>query len=391
MGSLTGLKMLDLSRLLPGAYGSLLLADMGMEVLKVEDLERGDYMRKQGPIQKKENVHFLALNRNKKSMTLNLKSEEGREIFYRLIKSYDIVLESFRPGVMDRLGIGYEELKKRNPRVILCSLSGYGQDGFYRERPGHDINYIGLGGILELTGRRNGAPVIPAVQIADIGGGGMMAAFSILAAVVHREKTGEGQSLDISMLDGVISWASLHAAKYFMDHELPERGETLLAGRYACYQVYSTKDGRSMSLGALEQKFWKNFCEAVGRNDLVDKQFIEGEERLRLIEEVGKLFETRTQKEWIDAFRKVDACCEPVLTIEEVFHHPQVLHRQMVKEMEHPVEGKVVQVRSPVKSSRFPFEIRSPSPSWGEHTTEALKEIGYSDTEIQHFRQLKVI
>jgi crotonobetainyl-CoA:carnitine CoA-transferase CaiB-like acyl-CoA transferase len=391
MGSLTGLKMLDLSRLLPGAYCSLLLADLGMEVLKVEDLEQGDYMRKLGTVRKKDSAQFLEMNRNKKSLTLNLKTGEGREIFYRLIKTYDIVLESFRPGVVDRLGIGYEELKKRNPSVILCSLSGYGQDGPYRERSGHDINYISLGGILELTGKRNEAPAIPLAQIADIGGGGLMAAFALLAAVIHREKTGEGQFLDVSMMDGVISWTSTHAAKYFVDHELPKRGETLLTGKYACYQVYSTKDGRSMSLGALEQKFWKNFCEAIGRKDLVEKQFIEGEERVRLIEEVGRLFETRTQKEWIDFFNNVDACCEPVLTLEEVFHHPQVLHRQMVKEVEHPVEGTIRQVRSPVKSSRFPFEIRFPSPSWGEHTAEVLKEIGYSDTEIQHLQNLKVV
>ena len=218
-----------------------------------------------------------------------------------------------------------------------------------------------------------------------------MAALALLAAVVHREKTGEGQFLDVSMLDGVISWASMHAAKYFMDHELPKRGETLLTGRYACYQAYSTKDGRNMSLGALEQKFWKNFCEAIERKDLVEKQFIEGEERLRLIEEIGKVFETRTQKEWTDFFKNVDACCEPVLTLEEVFHHPQVLHRQMVKEMEHPVEGKAPQVRSPLKSSRFPFEIRSPSPLWGEHTDEVLREIGYSEGSIKHLRELKVI
>ncbi len=391
MGSLTGLKMLDLSRLLPGAYCSLLLADLGMEVLKVEDLEQGDYMRKLGSIRKKESVQFLALNRNKKSMTLNLKAEEGREVFYRLIKTYDIVLESFRPGVVDHLGIGYEELKKRNPRVIFCSLSGYGQDGPYRERSGHDINYISLGGILELTGRRNEPPTVPVVQIADIGGGGMMAAFALLAAIIHREKIGEGQFLDVSMLDGVISWISAQAVKYFMDSELPKRGETLLSGRYACYQVYSTKDRKNISLGALERKFWKNFCEAVGRPDLVEKQFVEGEGQIRLIEEVGKIFETRTQKEWADFLKNADTCCEPVLTLEEVFHHPQVLHRQMMQEVEHPVEGKTQQIRSPVKSSRFPFEIRSAAPLWGEHTHDVLREIGYSDGSIKHLRELKVI
>lgn len=391
MGLLKELKMLDLSRLLPGPYCSLLLADLGMEVLKVEDTEQGDYTRGIAPIRKKESAIFLALNRNKKSIKLNLKTREGKEIFYKLIQSYDIILESFRPGVIDRLGIGYQELRKRNPRVILCSLSGYGQDGPYQERSGHDINYIGLGGILEITGVKNGDPILPGVQIADIGGGGMMAAIAILAAAIHREKTGEGQFLDISMMDSVVSWLSIHAGKYFMDGELLKRGDMPLTGRYACYQVYPTKDGRHMSLGALEPKFWKNFCEAVGRRDLLDKQFIEGEEQLLVIEEIQNLFKTKTQEEWVDFFEKADACCEPILTFEQVFQHPQVLHRQMVVEVEHPVEGNIRQLGNPIKSSRFSFEIRTPSPAWGEHTIEVLKAMGYSEEEINHFKKVKAI
>jgi crotonobetainyl-CoA:carnitine CoA-transferase CaiB-like acyl-CoA transferase len=391
VGLLKELKMLDLSRLLPGPYCSLLLADLGMEVLKVEDPEQGDYTRGIGPIRKKDSAIFLALNRNKKSIKLNLKIREGKDIFYRLIQFYDIILESFRPGVMDRLGIGYQELKKRNPRVILCSLSGYGQDGPYQGRSGHDINYIGLGGVLEITGVKNGDPVLPGVQIADIGGGGMMAAIAILAAAIHREKTGEGEFLDISMMDSVVSWLSIHAGKYFMDGELLKRGDTPLTGRYACYQVYPTKDGRHMSLGALEPKFWKNFCEAVGRTDLMDKQFIEGEERLHIIEEIQNLFKTKTQEEWVDFFKKVDACCEPILTFEQVFEHPQVLHRQMVMETEHPVEGNFRQLGNPIKSSRFPFEIRTPSPAWGEHTMEVLRAAGFSEGEIRHFKEVKAI
>jgi crotonobetainyl-CoA:carnitine CoA-transferase CaiB-like acyl-CoA transferase len=391
VGLLRELKMLDLSRLLPGPYCSLLLADLGMEVLKVEDPEQGDYTRGIGPIREKDSAIFLALNRNKKSIKLNLKIREGKDIFYRLTQFYDIILESFRPGVMDRLGIGYQELKKRNPRVILCSLSGYGQDGPYQGRSGHDINYIGLGGVLEITGVKNGDPVLPGVQIADIGGGGMMAAIAILAAAVHREKTGDGEFLDISMMDSVVSWLSIHAGKYFMDGELLKRGDTSLTGRYACYQVYPTKDGRHMSLGALEPKFWKNFCDAVGRRDLMDKQFIEGEERLRVIEEIQNLFKAKTQKEWVDFFKKVDACCEPILTFEQVFEHPQVLHRRMVMEAKHPVEGNIRQLGNPIKSSRFPFEIRTPSPAWGEHTMEVLRATGFSEEEIKHFKEVKAI
>ncbi len=391
MEPLKGFRLLDLSRLLPGPYCSLLLADLGMEVLKVEDPEGGDYLRIMGRMGKRENAFFLSLNRNKKSITLNLKTKEGKEIFYKLIEMYDIVLEGFRPGVMDRLGIGFKELKKRNPRVIFCSLSGYGQDGPYRERSGHDINYIGLAGILELTGARNGAPVIPGIQMADFGGGGMTSAIAILAAIIHREKTGEGQFLDISMLDGILSWLSIHAGKYFIDQELPKRGEMLLNGGYACYQVYPTKDGRHMSLGALEPQFWKNFCEAIERRDLIYKQFIEGEERFRVIEEIQELFKNKTQKEWVDFFKNVDACCEPILTFAEVFRHPQVLHRQMVKEIEDPVEGKIRQVGNPIKSSQFSFEVRTPPPQQGEHTMEVLKAMGYSEEEIQHFREVKAI
>jgi crotonobetainyl-CoA:carnitine CoA-transferase CaiB-like acyl-CoA transferase len=391
VGLLKGLKMLDLSRLLPGPYCSLLLADLGMEVLKIEDPEQGDYMRMMGPSRKKESAYFHALNRNKKSMLVNLKSKEGKEIFYKLIDTYDILLEGFRPGVMDRLGIGYQELKSRNPRIIFCSLSGYGQDGPYKERSGHDINYIGLGGILELTGARDGDPIIPGTQIADIGGGGMMAAIAILAAIVHREKTGDGQYLDVAMHDGVISWLSIHAGRYFVDQELPKRGEMHLSGRYACYQVYPTKDGRHISLGALEPKFWKNFCETIGRKDLIPKQFIEGEERVHIIEEIRGLIKAKTQKEWIEFFKNTDACFEPILTLEEVFQHPHVLHRKMVMEYEHPVEGRTRQVGNPIKSSQYPFEIRTPSPAWGEHTIEVLRKIGYSEEEIKHFKEVKAI
>lgn len=387
---LSGFKMLDLSRLLPGPFCSLLLADLGMDVLKIENTDQGDYMRTMGPIKKKDSAYFLSLNRNKKSMTLNLKLEEGKEIFYRLIETYDIVLEGFRPGVMERLGIGYSELKKRNPRVILCSLTGYGQDGPYRDRSGHDINYLGLAGVLEMTGPRNGDPVLPGVQVADIGGGALMAAIGILSAVIQREKTGEGQHLDIAMFDGVLSWLSIHAARYFLEKILPKRGTMHLTGGYACYQIYKTKDNRYISLGALEQKFWENFCKAINREDLIPKQLTD-KDQPEIIEGLRQLFKTKTLEEWTEYFKGVDACIEPILNLEEVFKHPQVRHRKMVIEIDHPVEGKINQIGTPIKSSRFSFEIRRPPPLRGEHTAEVLKEVGYSDREIQRFKEKGVI
>jgi crotonobetainyl-CoA:carnitine CoA-transferase CaiB-like acyl-CoA transferase len=391
MGLLAGLKMVDLSRYLPGTYCSYLLADLGMEVLKIENPEQGDYLQGPPPDQKKNRPYFLAMNQNKKSMTLNLKTKEGKNVFYKLIEKYDVVLESFRPGVMDSLGVGYQELKKINPNVILCSISGYGQDGPYRERAGHDINYIGLGGILELTGLKNMPPTIPGVQIADIGGGGMMAAIAILAAVIHRAKTGEGQYLDVSMLDGVISWISRYAVTYFMEQEIPKRGDMIVTGRYACYHVYRTRDRRYMSLGAMEEKFWRNFCMAIDRKDFIQGQFIEGGKQVLMIQEIQKLFKTKTQKEWVDFFKNADACCEPILTIKEVFCHPQVLNRQMVKEIEHPIEGKIRLIGNPIKSSQFSFENPTPPPLWGEHTTDVLKTLGYSEKDIQHLREVKVV
>ncbi len=275
--------MLDLSRLLPGGFCSLLLADLGADVLKVEDTGMGDYVRwspplYDGPHESARSALFLALNRNKRSIRLDLKSDGGREALLRLVRDYDVVLESFRPGVLERLGVGYERMREENPGIVYCAISGYGQDGPKVAASGHDTNYLGLIGLLSLTGESGGPPVQAAGQIADLGGGALMAAFGILAALRERDGSpgrpgsGEGQLVDISMSDGALSWLAMVAGAYFADGNVPRRGEMLLAGAVVCYRPYECSDGY-VSLGALEPKFWQAWCRGVGREDLIPSQF----------------------------------------------------------------------------------------------------------------------
>jgi len=389
--ALSGIRVLDLTRLLPGPYCSMMLADLGAEVIKVEEVGQGDPMRQIPPIRKRDSALFLSLNRNKKSLSLNLKTTRGREIFCELVRTADIVLEGFRPGVMDKLKLGYDDLRNINPKIIYCSISGYGQDGPYAQRAGHDVNYLSIAGIMGITGTKDGCPVIPGVQIADIGGGGLLAAFCILAAVVSREKTGRGQYIDVAMMDGAFSWLSIHAGKYFADGVIPVPAGERLNGRYACYNIYSTKDGKYMSLGALEPQFWAAFCEAVGRQDLIAVQYVEGEKAEALIAEVTSIFLQRTSQEWVEALRDVDCCCEPVNNFEEAFSHPQILHRNLVVQMDHPLEGCIPQINFPANFSETPARMRSPAPVLGEHNEEILSETGLLKPEIDRLAKEKVI
>jgi alpha-methylacyl-CoA racemase len=263
VSALAGLKVLDLSRLLPGGFCSLLLADLGAEVLKVEDTGMGDYVRwaepkYEGADDSADSALFLALNRGKRSIRVNLKEERGREVLLRLVREYDVVLESFRPGVLERLGVGYERLRDENPGLVYCAITGYGQDGPFRDRSGHDMNYLGLIGLLGLTGEPDGPPVQPAGQIADIGGGALMAAFGILADLRERDRSGQGQVVDVSMADGALSWLALVAGRYLADGQVPKRGGLELAGGLICYRPYACEDGW-ITLGALEPKFWQAY------------------------------------------------------------------------------------------------------------------------------------
>ena len=276
-GALSGLRVLDLSRLLPGGFCSLLLADFGAEVLKVEDTGMGDYIRwappyHEGAEDSAKSALFLSLNRGKRSIRIDLKDERGREVLLRLAREYDVLLESFRPGVLDRLGVGYERLREENPALVYCAITGYGQDGPYRDRSGHDMNYLGLVGLLGLTGEDGGPPIQSAGQIADLGGGALMAAFGIMAALRERDRSGQGQLVDISMADGSLSWLAMVAARHFADGQVPRRGSLDLAGAYACYRPYPCSDGW-VTLGALEPKFWQAWCRGVERDDLIERQF----------------------------------------------------------------------------------------------------------------------
>jgi len=388
---LEGVKILDLSRLLPGALCSMMLADMGAEVLKIEDTSQGDYMRWMPPMVNELSAYFLLTNRNKKSMKLNLKAPQGKEIFLKLVKQHDVVLESFRPGVMDRLGLGYEVLKKENPAMVHCALSGYGQDGPYRDLVGHDINYIALGGILSSTGTEEGKPTIPSVQIADIGVGSMMSAIGILSAIIRQKTTGKGVFVDISMLDGVAFWMHLAFAEYFATGKLPQPGNEMLTGKFPCYNVYKTKDGKYVAIGALEAKFWASFCDTINEPDLIQHQYATGEQRRDVIDQINNIIKTKDKDEWVAAFKNVDVCFAPVNSLDEVMKDKQMEFRDMFFEIEHPTEGKIKQITCPIKFRYLDKKEDFLPPNYGEHTEEILRNLNYSDDKIDRFHKNAII
>jgi crotonobetainyl-CoA:carnitine CoA-transferase CaiB-like acyl-CoA transferase len=391
MKTLDGIRVLDLTRLLPGDYCTMLLGDLGAEVIKVEEPKLGDYIRWVPPLINGQSVSHLMLNRNKKSIKLNLKSEKGKEIFYKLAERSDVVIECFRPGVVKKLGIDYEAVNKVNQHIVYCSMSGYGQDGPYRDLPGHDVNYIGYGGVLGITGPSGGAPVIPGVQIADLTTG-LMAVTAILAAVLAREKIGKGQYVDVSFLDAVASLIVLPAAFYVGDGKSPKRGEWLLNGGFPCYSVYEAKDGKYITIGCLEEEFWANLCRALNVTDFTRYQYTTDNTKLKeMFQTLKKIFKTRTLKEWIKFLAEEDVPCGPVYDMDEVFKDPQILHRKMVVEVEYPSVGRIKQLGMPMKFSKTPCEIRSPPPSFGEHTEEILKWLGYAEAEILGMQQEGII
>jgi alpha-methylacyl-CoA racemase len=383
---LEGLRVLDLSRLLPGGFCSLLLADFGADVIKVEDTGIGDYVRWAPPFYEGANESargalFLALNRGKRSIRVDLKTDAGRDVLLRLVKDADVLLESFRPGVLDRLGVGYSALRAVNPGLVYCAISGYGQDGPFTARSGHDMNYLGLGGLLGLTGEADGPPVQSAGQIADIGGGALMGVIGVLIALRERDRSGEGQFVDCSMFDGALSWLAMVAAEAMANERAPRRGELQLAGSLTCYRPYRCADGY-VTLGALEPKFWKAFCLGVGREDLVNNAFDPpGSETHRAVEEI---FAQRTRSEWQAFASEHDCCLEPVLELEEVLDSELVRAREMITSLVQPgAEREVRLLGVPIKLSRTPGDpARGPGPVLGEHTDDVLRAAGFAEEEV---------
>ena len=380
-------RVLDLTRLLPGGFCSLLLADLGADVVKVEDTGMGDYVRWAPPFYGSEEQQglgtrsalYLALNRGKRSIRVDLKSDGGREAFLRLAGEYDVVLESFRPGVLDKLGCGYEALREANPRLVYCAITGYGQTGPNTQRAGHDMNYLGLTGLLGMTGEPQGRPIQSAGQIADLGGGGLMAAVGVLAALRERERSGEGQLVDVSMTDGALAWLAMVAAAYLCDGRVPGRGDGQLNGGFLCYYPYEASDGW-VTCGALEPKFWRAFCEGVGREDLIEAQFQPpGSDAWR---EVADVFRSRTRDEWRAFNDEHDAMIEPVLGLDEALASELVREREMVVELEQPGLGPVRLLGLPIKLSRTPGDATRPAPALGEHTEEVLREAGFDADEV---------
>lgn len=383
---LESVRVLDLTRLLPGPYCTMLLADFGAEVIKVEAPDLGDYARWLEPKIDENSAQFHSLNRNKKSIVLNLKTDLGKDAFRKLVKTADVVIESFRPGVMDRLGLGYNDLKEIQPQLIYCALTGYGQDGPYAKMPGHDINYLGYSGLLDLMGESGGSPVVPAAQIADLGGGALPAAVGILLALLQRGKSGKGQFVDIAMLDGVISWLQTTLPDFLATSDVPKRGELALSGEKACYGVYETKDGRYLAVGALEWKFWRVFCQAIGRENFIELHDAPLREQNRMKAEIQAVIEKKILSDWMEAFSGIETCVTPVNRFDEVVEDPQVEARQMI----HIFEG-LKHIGFPIKLSGTPGTIRSKAPLLGEHTDEILAQIGLSEKEIADVKTKKVM
>jgi len=388
---LSGIRILDLTRLLPGPVCTLHLADFGADVIKIEDTGAGDYARTLGVEPGQTAPVFAAINRNKRALRLDLKKSEGVEIFLRLACNADAVVEGFRPGVVDRLGVGYQACRDVNPRIVYCAISGYGQDGPYRDRAGHDVNYCSYAGFTDQVGSEHGDPVLPNLQIADILGGAVVPAMSILAALLDAQRSGKGRYVDIAMMEGVLVHNLQALAAVASTGKAHPRGEDFLSGREPCYAVYRTADGRHMAVGALERKFWERVCDVLQRPDLKACHWeVRGQPGARDAKwgkgETSAIFASRSQVHWVEKFAGQDCCVSPVLTLEESFQDAQILARDMVVR-----DGAALQFAPPWKMSEYHFEVERPAPDVGQHTDEILRDAGYTGADISRLRADGVI
>ncbi len=395
MGALDGITILELARVAPAELPGMLLADMGADVLKLET----PGVRNYGPESPRQ-AAFSFVNRNKRSITLNLKSPEGQALFRRLAARADVVIEGFRPGVMKRLGADYETLQKANPRLIYCSLSGFGQGGPYRDHPAHDLNYLSLAGVLGLIGERDRKPVIPLNLVADYAGASLHAALGIALALFARERTGRGQHVDISYLDTTISLlaATPNMRFFFSDGVAPKRGDGFLGGSYPYYAIYETRDGKLLTIGCTESWLWENFCKAIGRPDFArfartPDQFVRAAnaEEAAARGEIEAILRSRDRDEWFEFLVARDVCVGKVYDVDEMVRDPQVVHRQMVIEVDHPVHGKVREFGVAIKLSDTPGTVRTTAPGPGEHTDAVLRELGLGPGDIAALRAGGVI
>jgi len=396
VAALKGLRILDLTLLFPGPFGMKLLADFGADLIHIENRQNPDATRGLAPMigekgmRRRESFFYHTLNRNKRSLTLNLKHPEGLEIFKKLAKEADVITEQFRPGVVKKLGIDYETIKKINPKLIYCSITGYGQTGPYRDIPGHDLNYTAYAGVAGLYRSRDGVPILPGLQIADMVGGGLNAVIGILIALYAREHTGKGQYIDISMMDGVFGLNQMFLAQWLATRIKPELKEQPLTGGMAQYRVMKCKDGKYFTIGAIEPKFYIALLKQLGRDDILQEKFT----RDQLIEEFQKTFLTKTRDEWIEDFKKCEdnnaKMVGPIYEVDEVENDPQVQARNLIIDVETP-HGTIKQIGFPIKLSETPASLRNCAPTLGQHNEEILLALGYSPEEVKALRKKKAI
>jgi len=384
MMALDDIRVLDLSRLAPGPFCTMLLGDLGADVLLIEP--PSDSKAAQGAGFGSGTEAYNALGRNKRSIVLNLREDKAREIFYKLVEDADVVIEGFRPGVVKRLGVDYDTLREKNPAIVYCSLSGYGQTGPYAEMVGHDINYISVGGALGMIGWPDQPPAIPMNVIADFAAGGLHAAYGILAALHARDRTGEGQYVDIAMSDGVLYLLASAVSTTMMTGRAPGRGTFALNGALPQYNVYECSDGGWISLGSLEGHFWVNLCKAMDREDFIPYQ-MDGSRRDDVFAHFREKFKTKARDEWFKILRETDICVAPVYSLDEALEDPHNLARDMVVEIDHPQAGMVKQVGVGTKLSATPGSVRTPTPVTGTHTDEVLSSLGYDAGAIASLRE----